>query len=69
MNVDYFGVARDLALDFAGGSDAFNDTLANEQTAVRDDREIEHLRPNARPGRTSQRDQLRCVKKGDRLQD
>jgi hypothetical protein len=69
LNVNYFGVARYLSLNFAGGSDALNYTVANEQTAVRDDREIEHLRPDARPWRTSQRDHLRCVKNGDRLQD
>ncbi len=37
--------------------------------AVANDREIGHLGAHTRSVRTCQRDKLRCVKNGDRLQD
>ena len=66
--IDDLRIAR-LLLDLVARTDDVDLAVANQHSAIANDRELRHFGADARPFRTSQRDKLRRVKKSDRLQD
>ena len=66
--VDNLDIARQLALDFVGGSDRRDHTVPDQHSAVLDDREMVQFATNPRSHRTGESQQLRSMEDSESVQ-